>query len=91
MATPAGVISTFWKNLYLRSGFGMNGFSSETASLAGGAECVAVGSSLAAAAVENGSLAVLGRHLLCFPVVASSSRMEAPRVINELAPLPDTE
>ena len=56
MATPAGVSSTFWKYLYLRSGDGTNGVSSSLAAdAAAGGDGFETGSSswIAAAALEK--------------------------------------
>ena len=50
IATPVGVTSTFWKNLYLRSGVGANDVDTSSSLTGAGAGC---SSFTAAAAVEN--------------------------------------
>jgi len=81
MATPAGVISTFWKYSYFREGVGTKGVSAAASCAGDGGE--GAGSSFTAAATAENAFALMGRRLEL--VAASSSLIDAPRPIRECA------
>lgn len=89
MATPVGVISTFWKNLYLRSGVEMKGVEGFSSPCFDAVALVVGGESLMAAAVENALLLLdvdaRGVEMARGP---STSSVKMPRDIKALATRP---
>lgn len=89
MATPVGVISTFWKNLYLRSGVEMKGDGVAASSCLDAVGLVVGDESLMAAAVENALpllLAVDGARGV--EMARGPSSVKMPREIKALVARP---